>query len=40
MGESHWQMYNTGAVMRNVLIAGIMGGIAFRYCYLQHQLRR
>ena len=40
MGESHWQMYNTGAVMRNVLIAGIMGGIAFRYFYLQHQLRR
>ena len=40
MGESTWQMYNTGAVMRNVLIAGIMGGIAFRYFYLQHQLRR
>lgn len=40
MRESAWAMYNTGTVLRNVLIAGIMGGIAFRYFYLQHQLRR
>lgn len=29
-----------GAVGRNLIIAAIMSGIAFRYFYLQHQLRR
>ena len=30
IGKSNWQKYRTWTVMRNVLIEGIMCGIAFR----------
>jgi two-component system sensor histidine kinase AlgZ len=38
--EQLWQLEQTGNVTRNLIVAGVMTGIAFRYFYLQHQLRR
>lgn len=38
--EQRWQLEQTGNVTRNLIVAGVMTGIAFRYFYLQHQLRR
>lgn len=35
-----WGMRETGAVGRNLLVAAVMTGIAFRYFFLQHQLRQ
>lgn len=35
-----WAGEQTADVARNILIAGVMTGIAFRYFYLQHQLRQ
>ncbi len=40
LGSHSWSMIQTGNVIRNLLIAAVMTGIAFRYFYLQHQLRR
>tara|TARA_R110002072_G_scaffold1369_6_gene11294 strand:- start:49444 stop:50502 length:1059 start_codon:yes stop_codon:yes gene_type:complete len=39
--QPHQWSYGTfGGVGRNLIIAAVMSGIAFRYFYLQHQLRR
>lgn len=38
--EGTWTITQTGAVGRNLLVAAVMTGIAFRYFYLQHELRR
>ncbi len=38
--DGPWQLTHTGIVTRNLLIAAVMTGIAFRYFYLQHQLRQ
>jgi two-component system sensor histidine kinase AlgZ len=38
--EGSWSARETGAVGRNVIVAAVMTGIAFRYFFLQHQLRR
>lgn len=35
-----WGPHQTGAVARNLIVAAVMTGIAFRYFYLQHQLRQ
>jgi two-component system sensor histidine kinase AlgZ len=35
-----WSMASLGGVGRNLIIAAVMAGIAFRYFFLQHQLRR
>ena len=35
-----WSLETTGRVIRNLIIAAIMSGIAFRYFFLQYQLRR
>ncbi|MFT4676060.1 MAG: two-component system sensor histidine kinase AlgZ [Patiriisocius sp.] len=35
-----WTYATIGGVGRNLIIAAVMSGIAFRYFYLQHQLRR
>jgi len=35
-----WGPEQTGGVGRNLLVATVMTGIAFRYFYLQHQLRQ
>ncbi len=40
MGDIGWTEQQTGAVIRNLLISAVMTGIAFRYFYLQHQLRQ
>jgi two-component system sensor histidine kinase AlgZ len=34
-----WSIRQTGAVGRNLLVAAVMAGIAFRYFFLQHRLR-
>ncbi|MBD3648083.1 MAG: histidine kinase [Pseudomonadales bacterium] len=39
-GEEAWGARQNGIVIRNLLIAAVMGGIAFRYFFLQHQLRQ
>jgi len=38
--ESSWTLLQTGGVARNLIVAAVMAGIAFRYFFLQHQLRR
>ena len=38
--KGDWGTHQTGAVARNVIVAAVMTGIAFRYFYLQHQLRQ
>jgi two-component system, LytTR family, sensor histidine kinase AlgZ len=38
--ETPWDHEQSGNVTRNVLVAAVMTGIAFRYFFLQHQLRR
>lgn len=38
--EDVWQLSNTGSVVRNLIVAAVMTGIAFRYFFLQHRLRR
>jgi len=38
--EEPWRLEQTGNVTRNLIVAGVMTGIAFRYFFLQHQLRR
>ncbi len=38
-GQS-WSLETLGGVGRNLIIAAVMAGIAFRYFFLQHQLRR
>ena len=35
-----WNLEQTGNVSRNLIVAAVMTGIAFRYFFLQHQLRR
>ncbi len=35
-----WTLETLGDVVRNLIIAAVMAGIAFRYFFLQHQLRR
>lgn len=35
-----WSLASLGGVGRNLVIAAVMAGIAFRYFFLQHQLRR
>lgn len=35
-----WTLDSLGVVVRNQIIAAVMAGIAFRYFFLQHQLRR
>ncbi len=35
-----WTLEQTGALGRNLVVAAIMTGIAFRYFFLQHKLRR
>ena len=35
-----WTLDSLGGVVRNLIIAAVMAGIAFRYFFLQHQLRR
>jgi two-component system sensor histidine kinase AlgZ len=35
-----WSIHNSAAIFRNLLVSGVLIGIAFRYLYLQHQLRR
>jgi len=40
VGNEPWQLLQSGYVLRNLLIATIMTGIAFRYFFLQHQLRQ
>lgn len=35
-----WSLEALGGVGRNLIIAAVMAGIAFRYFFLQHQLRR
>jgi two-component system, LytTR family, sensor histidine kinase AlgZ len=35
-----WDLEQTGNVSRNLIVAAVMTGIAFRYFFLQHQLRR
>lgn len=35
-----WTLESLGGVGRNLIIAAVMAGIAFRYFFLQHQLRR
>lgn len=40
IGDDSWGMLQSGHVARNLLIATIMTGIAFRYFFLQHQLRQ
>lgn len=35
-----WTASSLGGVGRNLIIAAVMAGIAFRYFFLQHQLRR
>ncbi|MCB1644802.1 MAG: sensor histidine kinase [Pseudomonadales bacterium] len=35
-----WGMVQAGDVLRNLIVAAVMTGIAFRYFFLQHQLRR
>jgi two-component system sensor histidine kinase AlgZ len=39
-GQSPWTLEALGGVGRNMIIAAVMAGIAFRYFFLQHQLRR
>ncbi|MEX2327712.1 MAG: histidine kinase, partial [Pseudomonadales bacterium] len=34
-----WSIKQTGAVGRNMVVAAVMAGIAFRYFFLQHRLR-
>ena len=38
--DQTWQLVQSGNVARNLVIASIMTGIAFRYFYLQHQMRQ
>ncbi len=38
--EDRWMLEHTGRVIRNLLVAAVMAGIAFRYFFLQHRLRR
>jgi two-component system sensor histidine kinase AlgZ len=38
--QQPWQLEQTGNVTRNLIVAAVMTGIAFRYFFLQHQLRR
>jgi two-component system, LytTR family, sensor histidine kinase AlgZ len=38
--EAPWDLEQTGNVSRNLIVAAVMTGIAFRYFFLQHQLRR
>lgn len=38
--EGDWTIEHTGSVIRNLVVAGVMTGIAFRYFFLQHRLRR
>ncbi len=40
LGDMDWNQDNTGIIVRNLLVAAVMSGIAFRYFFLQHQLRR
>ena len=40
LGEASWGLVQTGHVLRNILVTAVMTGIAFRYFFLQHQLRR
>ncbi|MCB1691739.1 MAG: histidine kinase [Pseudomonadales bacterium] len=38
--EDDWGARHLGAITRNLLVAAVMTGIAFRYFFLQHRLRR
>lgn len=40
LGSDSWRMETSGRIARNLIIAVIMSGIAFRYLFLQYQLRR
>jgi two-component system sensor histidine kinase AlgZ len=40
LDEMGWDLDKTGILIRNMLVAAVMSGIAFRYFFLQHQLRR
>jgi two-component system, LytTR family, sensor histidine kinase AlgZ len=40
MLNDSWSIKQSGHVARNLIVAAVMTGIAFRYFYLQHQLRR
>jgi two-component system sensor histidine kinase AlgZ len=40
LGDLPWSTAQTGHVVRNILITAVMAGIAFRYFFFQHQLRR
>ncbi len=40
LGDTSWGTFQTGHVVRNILVTAVMAGIAFRYFFLQHQLRR
>jgi two-component system sensor histidine kinase AlgZ len=40
LDEMGWDEDKTGMIIRNVIVAAVMSGIAFRYFFLQHQLRR
>lgn len=40
VGDDPWNSLQSGYVLRNMLVASIMAGIAFRYFFLQHQLRQ
>lgn len=38
--DAAWRLEQTGSVIRNLIVAAVMTGIAFRYFFLQHRLRR
>lgn len=40
LADGEWTARQTGDVVRNLLVAAVMAGIAFRYFFLQHRLRR
>jgi len=39
LDDMGWDKDKTGNIIRNILVAAVMAGIAFRYFFLQHQLR-
>lgn len=40
LDDMGWDNDKSGIIIRNVLVAAVMSGIAFRYFFLQHQLRQ
>jgi len=40
LDDMGWNAAKTGIIVRNIIVAAVMAGIAFRYFFLQHQLRR